>query len=291
MRSYGKERYQSTYHERDVESGFDYRGARFYDSDVARFNSLDPLAADFASWPPYNYVLGNPVILIDPDGRAAEQANCCGNRTPPTVGGVLFEAFQNARAGLFNTQVRWFESLIGNHNSTSVRMRVNYNRDGSITVGNPTRIVQEPKKGILAETGDALLDVLALTPAVELGSARNVGAMSGPFLAAKSGGGSSFTSLFRAVSQAEFDDIAENGIRVAPNGYTTGKLFATSATDAREYGRLLQDLDEAVGKGRSKFYIIEVQVPNSVMEQSTRFQADGMKAINVPEELLNQIKY
>jgi len=36
---------------------------------VQGFLSVDPLAADFASWSPYNYVLGNPVIFIDPDGR------------------------------------------------------------------------------------------------------------------------------------------------------------------------------------------------------------------------------
>ena len=70
LRSYGKERYQSTYHERDVESGFDYRGARFYDGDVVRFNSLDPHASDYASWSDYNYVLGNPNAYTDPDGRA-----------------------------------------------------------------------------------------------------------------------------------------------------------------------------------------------------------------------------
>ena len=72
LRTYGKERYQSTYHERDVESGFDYRGARFYDGETVRFNSLDPLAAEFPSWSPFNYVLGNPNIYIDPDGRAPD---------------------------------------------------------------------------------------------------------------------------------------------------------------------------------------------------------------------------
>ena len=55
---------------RDVESGLDYRGARFYDSDIGRFLSLDPLAVDYANWSAYNYVLGNPVMLVDPDGRA-----------------------------------------------------------------------------------------------------------------------------------------------------------------------------------------------------------------------------
>ncbi len=63
------EKYLTTHHERDTETGLDYRGARYYDSDIARFGSLDPLAADFAAWSSYNYVLGNPLNFIDPDGK------------------------------------------------------------------------------------------------------------------------------------------------------------------------------------------------------------------------------
>ena len=33
---------------------------------------MDPLAADYAAWSPYNYVLGNPIIFIDPDGRTVD---------------------------------------------------------------------------------------------------------------------------------------------------------------------------------------------------------------------------
>ena len=33
----GREKYLTTQHERDDETGLDYRGARFYDSDVGRF--------------------------------------------------------------------------------------------------------------------------------------------------------------------------------------------------------------------------------------------------------------
>jgi len=67
-----QERYLTTHHERDQETGLDYRGARFYDSDIGRFLSVDPLAADYANWSPYNYVLGNPVRYVDPDGRKAD---------------------------------------------------------------------------------------------------------------------------------------------------------------------------------------------------------------------------
>ena len=35
-----------------------------------KFLSLDPLAMEFPQWSDYNYVLGNPIRLVDPDGRA-----------------------------------------------------------------------------------------------------------------------------------------------------------------------------------------------------------------------------
>jgi RHS repeat-associated protein len=63
------EKYVTTGHERDTEIGLDYRGARFYDSDVARFLSLDPHAADYLSISDYSYVAGNPIMIVDPDGK------------------------------------------------------------------------------------------------------------------------------------------------------------------------------------------------------------------------------
>jgi len=63
------EKYITTHHERDTETGLDYRGARYYDADVARFLSLDPAAMQFPTFSAYNYVAGNPIMFIDPDGR------------------------------------------------------------------------------------------------------------------------------------------------------------------------------------------------------------------------------
>ncbi len=66
------EKYLTTQHERDLETGLDYRGTRYYDADLARFLTLDPMAEKYMGYSPYNYVMSNPIRLIDPDGMQVE---------------------------------------------------------------------------------------------------------------------------------------------------------------------------------------------------------------------------
>ncbi len=55
--------------EKDEETSYSYFGARYYMSDVSIWLSVDPLAEKYPSMSPFMYCAGNPIMLIDPDGR------------------------------------------------------------------------------------------------------------------------------------------------------------------------------------------------------------------------------
>jgi RHS repeat-associated protein len=54
---------------RDVESQYDYFGARYYDARIGRWLSVDPLAEKYPSLTPFQYSGNNPILFIDFDGR------------------------------------------------------------------------------------------------------------------------------------------------------------------------------------------------------------------------------
>lgn len=53
----------------DSWTGEYYFGARYYDPEVGRFVSLDPLRDSFMNLSPYNYCRNNPLLFIDSDGK------------------------------------------------------------------------------------------------------------------------------------------------------------------------------------------------------------------------------
>ncbi len=62
-------KYRFTGKERDDETNQDYFGARYYDSELGRWNTVDPMAEKYPEWSPYNYCINRPLNVIDPDGR------------------------------------------------------------------------------------------------------------------------------------------------------------------------------------------------------------------------------
>jgi len=70
-------RQQFTSKERDVETGLDYLGARYFSSAQGRFIGPDPLLSSGRpknpqSWNRYAYVVDNPLRLIDPTGLSPQ---------------------------------------------------------------------------------------------------------------------------------------------------------------------------------------------------------------------------
>ncbi len=72
------------------ESGLHYFGARYYDSDLGKFTSVDPVAEN----EPYSYVSNNPMGYVDPTGMTSfgiqeENAPMMEGTDPPAVMGIL----------------------------------------------------------------------------------------------------------------------------------------------------------------------------------------------------------
>jgi len=78
------------------------------------------------------------------------------------------------------------------------------------------------------------------------------------------------TTLYRAVSYAEYDEITATGVlRAGPNSYEFGKFFAETGENAAQWGTRLE--------GAGNFRVIEVQFPTSTANQFQLFQnLDGI---------------
>ncbi len=72
-----------TGHELDAETGLNYAGARYYDSAIARWMSVEPMASSYPGYSPYNYVLGDPMRLFDSIGMCPDEDPDCEDEETP----------------------------------------------------------------------------------------------------------------------------------------------------------------------------------------------------------------
>lgn len=73
----GDYRFGYTGHEKenDLAEGVYTTEYRLLDTRLGRWMSVDKMAGEFAGMSPYNYCVGNPIIMMDPDGRLQRDAN------------------------------------------------------------------------------------------------------------------------------------------------------------------------------------------------------------------------
>ncbi len=58
--------------EKDVETGYSYFGARYYDSGLSIWLSVDPMSDKYPNLTPYAYCANNPMKFVDPTGEEVE---------------------------------------------------------------------------------------------------------------------------------------------------------------------------------------------------------------------------
>jgi len=97
----GKER------DRDIESNYDYFGARYYDPRIANWTSIDPLFQKHFDFSPYNYVLRSPNVYVDPNGMQKYQPGYLPHNEP--VGGVSDIVALGTITAIGATQSIWNE--------------------------------------------------------------------------------------------------------------------------------------------------------------------------------------
>jgi hypothetical protein len=86
-------------------------------------------------------------------------------------------------------------------------------------------------------------------------------------------------------SAAKLTDAAVNGVWNTTTGYQSGKLFATTASDAVQYGKSNFGLDSVPNT------IMKVKVPRSVMKTTYTEEMDGMRAVTITVNQLSQVKF
>jgi RHS repeat-associated protein len=129
----GANRYQYNGKEFTEEVGLLDYGARYYDSAIARWTAVDPLADQYAPWSTYNYVLGNPLIYIDPDGMQVD------------------DTYSVDREGyITHVDDKKHYDVNGNEVDVIVAGELKYDDDGNIQ----NKATQEVQKGTLRKSGN-----------------------------------------------------------------------------------------------------------------------------------------
>ncbi|MGV3632283.1 MAG: RHS repeat-associated core domain-containing protein [Bacteroidota bacterium] len=97
------DRYQFTGHEFDGESGYEYHGARYYNEELGRYMSVDPLASQAFDWSPYRYAFDNPIMYVDQNGMFESRSEARNYKREHGIRGRI----RKDADGQYNISNRW----------------------------------------------------------------------------------------------------------------------------------------------------------------------------------------
>ncbi len=154
----GKER------DRDIESNYDYFGARYYDSRIGRWGQVEPLLDIYLSFSPYIYIFDNPTNIVDIDGRGPGGGSIKAEPYPYDGGGwgyvgtgigiggaaEIVQAIQAISSAIINLIDEWidnfWEQKVTNEN-TSEGEHKKEDIIGSTGVQTPSKTIWKDKQG------------------------------------------------------------------------------------------------------------------------------------------------
>jgi RHS repeat-associated protein len=177
----GKPDHKYLYNGKEKQEEFDLNwndyGARFYDPQLGRWNSVDPMTESQEGWTPYHYVYANPVLRIDPDGRCPD-GDCPGI----SVAGILENTVKDLAVSVGNV------AMMG---SGPVNNAYRFSRDenGNIQLG--YRGYGSSTKEALSFIGSDLLDGANVAATFGTGGVGGAG-----LLMARTGGKAIITNAF-----------------------------------------------------------------------------------------------
>jgi RHS repeat-associated protein len=277
--------YKFTSKERDSESGLDNFGARYFGSSVGRFMTPDwsakPTAVPYAAFGNpqslnlYSYVGNNPLLHFDPDGHCWPIGACAQaamakvnqaqqwvqNKATATGNGAL-AATATFTSGVTRDVVNGVLSLGTVGSATGTCMGGNGCSAG---------------KTALAVGGDLLKAAAIAAPVV--------GAVAGTGGAAASEA-TATTQLFRAVSTAEADSIAETGAFSASPAGSMSKGFFFNESDAQSFA------DMATKSFEDPHTVVSTEAPTDLVNSSAPHTGVAQEGpgVYIQNENLNQLK-
>jgi RHS repeat-associated protein len=209
--------------EKQEEFGLNWNdyGARFYDPQLGRWHSVDPMTESQEQWNPYHYVYDNPVLRTDPDGRCPD-----GDCPEFSVAGLLVNTVKDLAVSTINTAAMLTESHplgMAAQQYLGGDIRASRNENGTIQIGVRPQATTL-KEGLLNTVSD-VLDVGNVAATVATGGAGGVG-----LLMAKTGGSVLVNQGVQAAKSSANAVKLNKALATAEQAGEAGEIIAGGAS-------------------------------------------------------------